>query len=279
MRRVDPHTLRRVFVSIHGRRFLILGGSIIPQALGSSTDCFDEDFDAWSNIDDDNIGSPPPNSQPYRNLGLPPITLQCIYLPPQDPSLLIIALHHSSTPWELGLTPRSRMWIDEFGQNLGQIGFYYVYPCWYDASWGKGRMWRRTKGRFKGKVKGKGQIEPQGTRAPQPGIPTSSTVVARHALFIAALMGDLLPSLLLVLRRNLPLLPKRLRKNLLLSLRTNQTVMILILGLLFHTSKLAFRLKKGAPKPLRFILGMQELFQEPTDLFRILLVTPKHYMK
>ena len=90
--------------------------------------CFDEDFDEWSNIDDDNIGSPPPNSQPYRNLGVSPIVLQRIYLPPQDPSLGIIALHHSSTPWELGLTPRSRMWIDEFGYDLGRFGFYYILP-------------------------------------------------------------------------------------------------------------------------------------------------------
>ena len=131
--------------------------------------CFDEDFDEWSNIDDDNIGSPPPNSQPYRNLGVSPIVLQRIYLPPQDPSLGIIALHHSSTPWELGLTPRSRMWIDEFGCDLGQFGFYYILPHY----WGKGRMWYTTKGKAKGKayIQQPGQPEPQGMRAPLPGIP------------------------------------------------------------------------------------------------------------
>ena len=135
--------------------------------------CFDEDFDERSNVDDDNIGSPPPNSQPYRNFGLSPIVLQRIYLPPQDPSLMIIALQHSSTPWELGLTPRSRMWIDEFGYDLGKFGFYYILPYYYDAGWGKGRMWYRTKGKAKGKayIQQPGQPEPQGMRAPRPGIP------------------------------------------------------------------------------------------------------------
>ena len=38
--------------------------------------CFDEDFDENSEIDDDNIGRPPPNSQPYRNLDLSPIVLE-----------------------------------------------------------------------------------------------------------------------------------------------------------------------------------------------------------
>ena len=115
-----------------------------------------------------------PNSQSYRcNLGLSPIVLQRIYLPPQDPSLGIIALHHSSTPWELGLTPRSRRWIDEFGYDLGKFGFYYILPHYYDAGWGKGRMWYRSKGKVKGKayIQQPGQPEPQGMRASRPGVP------------------------------------------------------------------------------------------------------------
>ena len=69
--------------------------------------CFDEDFDENSEIDDDNIGSPPPNSQPYRNLGLSPVVLQRLYLPPQDPSLGILALHHSSYRNFLGDQPHA----------------------------------------------------------------------------------------------------------------------------------------------------------------------------
>ena len=47
---------------------------------------FDEDFDANSEIDDDEIGKPPPNSQPYRNLSVSPVVLQQIYLPPGSTS-------------------------------------------------------------------------------------------------------------------------------------------------------------------------------------------------
>ena len=135
--------------------------------------CFDEDFDENSEIDDDNIGSPPPNSQPYRNLNLTPIVLQRIFLPPQDPSLGILALRHTATPWETSLTPRTRMWVDEFRYDLGKYGFYYVLPYYYDAGCGKGRMWQRSKGKIKGKAyrQEPGQPEPQGMQAPRLGIP------------------------------------------------------------------------------------------------------------
>ena len=61
------------------------------------------------------------------------------------------------------------MWIDEFGHDLGQFGFYYILPHYK----GKGRVWYRTKGRAKGKalIQQPGQPEPQGMRAPPPGIP------------------------------------------------------------------------------------------------------------
>ena len=103
---------------------------------------FDEDFDAESPIDDDNIGQPPPNSQPYRDLGVSPIVLETIHLPPQDPQLGIIALHPASM-----ITPRTRMWMDKFGDHRGTRGLYFVYPYYYEVENSKGRMWRRTKGK------------------------------------------------------------------------------------------------------------------------------------
>ena len=57
------------------------------------------------------------------------------------------------------------------------------------------------------------------------------------------------------------------------------SVPILILCRLFHTSKLVFRRKKGAPRLLRFILGAPELFQEPMDPLKTPMVSPNHYMK
>ena len=130
---------------------------------------FDEDFDANSEIDDDNMGQPPPNSQPYRNLGLSPMVLEPIYLPPQDPHLGITALHPNSNPWEASLTPRTRVWIDEFEDHIRNYGLYFVHPYYYEVGNGKGRMWRRTEGKITGK--GKGQPGPQGMQAPQAGCP------------------------------------------------------------------------------------------------------------
>ena len=224
--------------------------------------CFDEDFDENSEIDDNNIGSPPPNSQPFRNLGLSPVVLSRIFLPPEDPDLGIVALHHTMTPWETSLTPRTRMWVDEFGYDLGKYGFYYVLPYYYDAGWGKGRMWRRSKGKVKCKPsvacrQEPGQPEPQGMRAPRPG-----TSVVRSALSTVVPTVDLLPFPLLALRRNLPPVQTK-----------NLIVTILILCLLFRASKLAFRRKKGAPKLLRFILGMR-LIQEPMDPLKTPMVSP-----
>ena len=138
-----------------------------------------------------------------------PIVLQRIFLPPQDPGLGIIALHHTATPWEISLTPRTRMWVDEFGYDLGKYGFCYVLPYYYDASWSKGRMWHRSKGKIKGKEsiayrQEPGQPEPQGMRAPRPGIPVSRCVhltsVVRSALSTVVPTVDLLPSPLLALR-------------------------------------------------------------------------------
>ena len=61
---------------------------------------FDEDFDANNEIDDNDIGQPPPNSQPYHNLGLSPVVLEPIYLPPRDPRLGVSALHFNANPWD-----------------------------------------------------------------------------------------------------------------------------------------------------------------------------------
>ena len=53
--------------------------------------------------------------------------------------------------WDASLTPQTRMWIDEFGYDLGENGFYFVLPYYFDPGWGKGRMWHRSKGKIKGK--------------------------------------------------------------------------------------------------------------------------------
>ena len=125
-------------------------------------------------------------------------------------------------------------------------------------------MWHRSKGKVKGK-------ESIAYRQELPGLVSQCmlpTSVVKSALSTAVLMVDFLPSPLLVRKRNLPLLQRR-----------NPTVMILILGLLFHTSKLALRLRKGALKRLRFILGMRLIFQEPMDPLKTPMVTLKLYTK
>ena len=95
----------------------------------------------------DDIGKPPPNSQPYRNLGASPVVLRQVYLPPRDPHLGVIASRLNSNPWEASLTPRTRMWMDEFWDYIGEYGLHFVYPYYYEVGDGKGRMWRRTKGK------------------------------------------------------------------------------------------------------------------------------------
>ena len=59
--------------------------------------------------------------------------------------------------------------MDEFGDRIGSCGFYFAYPYYYELGDGKGRVRRRTKGKIQGK--GKGKAEPQGMRAPRPGVP------------------------------------------------------------------------------------------------------------
>ena len=219
---------------------------------------------------------PPPNSQPYRNLGLSPTVLQRIYLPPQDPSLGVSALRHSSTPWELGLTPRSRMWIDEFGYDLGKFGLYFPIIVTLVGVRAVCGIEQKERQRVRHTFSNLASLNHKERRLPglvsQCVLPTS---VVRHALSIAVLMVDLMPCLRLGLRRNLQLLPNSLRKSLSKEAHPtmrNPAVMTFLLGLIYRMSKLVFRRRKGAPKLLRFILGMRELFQEPMDLVQTPMV-------
>ena len=66
----------------------------------------------------DDIGKPPPNSQPYRNLGASPVVLHQVYLPPRDPHLGVIASHLNSNPWEASLT---------CGGTLAQVSKLGIY--------------------------------------------------------------------------------------------------------------------------------------------------------
>ena len=195
---------------------------------------------------------PPPNSQPYRNLGLSPVVLEPMYLPPQDPHLGVIALRVNANPWDASLTPRTRMWMDELGDHMGEYGFYFVCtPTSMRLAMVRAVCDGGHKGRFKGKIRvsldhRQCRLHSLVSRC------MLATSAAYFGPFTAALVEDLLPSLLQI----------RTTSSL-QSQRMNLIVMIMVLCRLFLTSKPAFLLVKPAPKLLQFILGTRRIFQEP----------------
>ena len=177
--------------------------------------CFDENFDEWSNIDDDNIGSPPPNSQPYRNLGLSPIVLQSIFLLrilllESLPCIIPLLLGNLALQHALGCGLMS------LGMILASLGFITYFPiimmlvgvravCGIEQ-----KERQRVRHTFS-------NLAPNHRECGLPGLVSQCmlpTSMVRYALSIAILTVDLLPFFLLVLRRNMQLLPNSLRKNL-----------------------------------------------------------------
>ena len=191
----------------------------------------------------------------YCNLGVSPVVLEEVHLPPHDRSLGVIAQHADLPPWVFDMTPRTRMWYNEFGDFIGELRSLLVTPL-STTGVGKGVCRRRMKG------KGKGRGQPG---CKECNIPIYAPT--RRGVVRACYRGDDGELVAFFSSGSESVKVAEEEPD------SDDTSMSRC-----HMNKPAFLRKKGIPKPLRYIFEMWQTFQEPMGPLPTPMVTLKHFL-